>query len=46
MEGNLEQRAKALVLCMMENEDTIRAAGRLGISKSTVYTNVINGLFG
>ncbi len=42
MKGNLEERAEALVLYMIENKATVRAAaGRFGIRKSTVYTNVI-----
>ena len=43
MKGNMEERARALALYIIENRTTVRAAARkFGISKSTVHTEVIN----
>ena len=39
---NLEQRAEELALYLIENRGTVRsAAGKFGISKSTVHMDVI-----
>ena len=49
VKGNMEERAQRLALYIIENQTTVRAAaGRFGISKSTVHTEVINwnGLYG
>ena len=41
MKGNIEERAQRLALYIIENQTTVRAAaGRFGISKSTVHTDV------
>ena len=41
MKGNIEDRAKALALYIIENRATVRAAaGRFGISKSTVHKDL------
>ena len=42
VKGNMEERAQRLALYIIENQTTVRAAaGRFGISKSTVHTEVI-----
>lgn len=42
MKGNMEERAAALALYLIENRTTVRAAAKkFGISKSTVHTEVI-----
>ena len=39
VKGNMEERAQDLALYIIENKATVRAAaGRFGISKSTVHT--------
>ena len=41
MKGNIEDRAKALALYIIENKSTVRAAARrFGISKSTVHKDL------
>lgn len=41
MKGNLEERAEALSLYMIENRATVRAAAKhFGISKSTVHKDL------
>ncbi len=41
MKGNIEDRAKALALYIIENKTTVRAAARrFGISKSTVHKDL------
>lgn len=41
MKGNIEERACALAQYIIENRTTVRdAAGKFGISKSTVHTDV------
>ncbi|MDY3013970.1 MAG: sporulation transcriptional regulator SpoIIID [Evtepia sp.] len=41
MKGNLEERAEALALYMIENRATVRAAAKhFGISKSTVHKDL------
>lgn len=41
MKGNIEDRAKALALYIIENKATVRAAARrFGISKSTVHKDL------
>ena len=43
VKGNMEERAERLALYIIENRTTVRsAAGKFGISKSTVHTEVIN----
>lgn len=38
LKGNMEERACALALYIIENRTTVRAAaGRFGVSKSTVH---------
>lgn len=49
MKGNMEERACALALYVIENRATVRAAAKkFGISKSTVHMAVTkrNGLCG
>jgi putative DeoR family transcriptional regulator (stage III sporulation protein D) len=49
LKGNIEERACELALYIIENKATVRsAAGKFGISKSTVHTDVTvwNGLLG
>ena len=41
MKENMEERAERLALYIIENRTTVRAAaGKFGISKSTVHTDV------
>ena len=41
MKGNMEERAQRLALYIIENQTTVRAAaGRFGISKSTVHKDI------
>lgn len=41
MKGNIEDRARALALYIIENKSTVRAAARqFGISKSTVHKDL------
>lgn len=41
MKGNIEERAAALALYLIENRTTVRAAAKkFGISKSTVHMEV------
>ena len=41
MKGNMEERARALALYIIENRTTVRAAARkFGISKSTVHKDL------
>lgn len=41
MKGNIEDRARALALYIIENRSTVRAAARrFGISKSTVHKDL------
>lgn len=41
MKGNMEERAQELALYIIENKTTVRAAaGRFGISKSTVHKDL------
>ena len=41
MKGNIEERAAALALYLIENRTTVRAAAKkFGISKSTVHTDL------
>ena len=41
MKGNMEERAEQLAQYIIENRATVRAAaGKFGISKSTVHTEV------
>ena len=43
LKGNMEERAERLALYIIENRTTVRAAAqKVGISKSTVHTEVIN----
>ena len=43
LKGNMEERAAALALYLIENRTTVRAAAKkFGISKSTVHMEVIN----
>lgn len=49
MKGNMEERAAALALYLIENRTTVRAAAKkFGISKSTVHIEVMkmSGSFG
>ena len=42
LKGNMEERAERLALYILENRTTVRAAaGKFGVSKSTVHTDVI-----
>ena len=42
LKGNIEERACRLAVYIIENKATVRAAaGRFGISKSTVHSDVI-----
>ena len=40
MKGNIEERAAALALYLIENRTTVRAAKKFGISKSTVHKDL------
>ena len=41
VKGNMEERAQRLALYIIENQATVRAAaGRFGISKSTVHKDI------
>lgn len=41
MKGNIEERAAALALYLIENQTTVRAAAKkFGISKSTVHKDL------
>ena len=41
MKGNMEERAAALALYLIENRTTVRAAAKkFGISKSTVHKDI------
>ncbi len=41
MKGNIEERARALALYIIENKTTVRAAAKkFGISKSTVHKDL------
>ena len=43
IKGNMEERACQLALYLIENRATVRAAaGKFGVSKSTVHMEVIN----
>ena len=43
LKGNIEERAVTLAHYIIENRATVRAAaGKFGVSKSTVHTEVIN----
>lgn len=45
MKGNMEERAQELALYIIENKATVRAAaGRFGISKSTVHKDLSDRL--
>ena len=45
MKGNMEERAAALALYLIENRTTVRAAAKkFGISKSTVHKDVTDRL--
>ena len=45
MKGNIEERACDLAAYIIENRTTVReAAKKFGISKSTVHTDVTNGV--
>ena len=45
LKENMEERAERLALYIIENRTTVRAAAqKFGISKSTVHTDVTNGV--
>lgn len=45
LKGNMEERAEALALYMIENKATVRStAKKFGISKSTVHKDLIERL--
>jgi len=45
LKGNIEERAILLAQYIIENKATVRAAAqKFGISKSTVHTDVTNGV--
>ena len=49
MKGNIEERAQALAMYMIEHKATVRSAAKaFGVSKSTVHMDVTieNGLSG